>query len=77
MRKKASIYNIASNHARAVESELGLLRDAAKDGQLHGISYATTTNDRRLIIGTAGNHADREKAISALFRAAVSLANIE
>lgn len=73
MRKKASIYNIPSNHARAVESEIDLLAHSARGGYISGLSYAASSPQRRVTVGSAGTHIDKDRAISALFQAAVAL----
>lgn len=77
MRIKASIYSIPSNHARSVKSELDKLSASASDGNLVGLSYAATSLRHRNIIGRAGNHVDNDKAIGALFRAAVALLAVD
>ena len=77
MRRKASIYSIASNHSRAVESELSMLMEESQTGSLVGLSYAATSNKRRNIVGVAGSHVESDRAIASLFRAAVSLSMAE
>ena len=73
MKARACIYNIASNYSRAVENELNVLVAETKKGNLSGVSYAATSHRKRLLVGCAGTHDDPDKAISAMFRAAVSL----
>ena len=73
----AKVVGINSKELANVEEELARLLLAASRGEIRGISYAATSAKGRNLIGRAGSHRDSDKAVGALFRAAVALLMIE
>lgn len=73
-RRKASIYSIAANHSRAIESQLITLSEQALNGEIHGMTYAVSDKKKALRVGSMGSHSGNDDhAIATLFRCAVAL----